>query len=185
MAEKTVCFNLDEFLSSAPIAALLEADTDGIPEQVVESMRTHAQEFAIQGRRRYLVKLRNIRNGLPLDQVNEEEWSSLSSNETIAKLDTIAAPLVQAANGFWDSERKTVDWYPSPCLSGSYVDSGVLSSVDSLAPGLIPKILKSIGKDPTIESRIVVNGNWTRYRCARCDEIFAPHFRLIDLVGKN
>ncbi|KAG9045715.1 hypothetical protein FS837_005802 [Tulasnella sp. UAMH 9824] len=187
MSEKAICFNLDEFLDSAPVATLVEVDTDGILPQELESIRPHAQQFAIQRRQRYLVKLRNIRNGLPLDQVNEEEWSSLSSDETIAKLDTIAAPLVQAVNGFWDLERKTVDWYPSGCLSDSYVNTGVLSSVEGLAPGLIPKILKTIGKNPTIEARAVTSGSWTRnavwYRCARCDERFAPHLRFIELIS--
>ncbi|KAG8916057.1 hypothetical protein FRC00_000640, partial [Tulasnella sp. 408] len=97
-AERGACPALDEFLDLDPVAALLEADTDGIPQEELDSIRPYALEFAIQGRRRYLVKLHNIWNGLPVDQVNEEEWSSLSDKRTIVKLDLIAAELVRAVN---------------------------------------------------------------------------------------
>ncbi|KAG8937495.1 hypothetical protein FRC00_004859, partial [Tulasnella sp. 408] len=149
--ERGACPIFDEFLALAPVAALLEADTDSIPKEEYDSLRPYALQFAIQGRRQYLVKLHNIRNGLPADQVNEEEWSSLSNEETIAKLDTMAAELARAVNGFWDSKRRTVDWYPSSDLTSSHVDLGVLIPVETLAPGLTLKVLEAIGKDPNTE----------------------------------
>ncbi|KAG9045716.1 hypothetical protein FS837_005803, partial [Tulasnella sp. UAMH 9824] len=106
---------------------------------------------------------------------------------TIAKLDIIAAELVRAVNGFWDSKRKTVDWYPSSDLSSSYVDLGILSPVEASAPGLISKVLESIGKDPNTEEGTPTSENWRRkpvvYRCARCDERVAPHLTLAKIVS--
>ncbi|KAG9044435.1 hypothetical protein FS837_008136 [Tulasnella sp. UAMH 9824] len=186
-AERVACPILKEFLDLAPVAALLEADTDGIPEQELESVRQDALQFAIQGRRRYLVKLRNIRDGLPLDELNDEDWSTLSDNETIARLDKIAAELVHAVNGFWDPTRKTVDWYPSARLSGPNVDLGVLTPAEALAPGMISKVLGAIGKDPNAEAGAVTSGDWGRkpvlYRCARCDERVAPHLTFTQMVS--
>ncbi|KAG9021255.1 hypothetical protein FS837_007414, partial [Tulasnella sp. UAMH 9824] len=179
-AERGACPILKEFLDLAPVAALLEADTDGIPQHELHSIRPDALQFAIQGRRRYLVKLRNIRDGLPLDELNDEEWSTLSDNETIAQLDTIAADLVRAVNGFWDPTRKTVVWYPSARMSGPDADLGVLAAAEALARGLISKVLEAIGKGPNTEAGAVTSGDWGRnpmlYRCARCDETVAPHF---------
>ncbi|KAG8928761.1 hypothetical protein FRC01_005392 [Tulasnella sp. 417] len=187
LMEKGACYSLNDFVGQAPVAALLEADTDGIPAQDLDSIRPNALQFAIEQRRQYLVKLRNIRNGLPLEQFSGEEWLSLSNDETIAKLDTIAAELVQAVNGFWDSKRKTVDWYPSPVLGRSNVDFGVLSPAEGLAPGLISKLLETLGKDPSIEASAVTTGNWirkaVRYRCARCDERVAPHLTFTELIS--
>ncbi|KAG9020311.1 hypothetical protein FS837_008349, partial [Tulasnella sp. UAMH 9824] len=158
--------------------------TDGIPPEQLNAVRPEGLQFAIQGRRSYLVKLYNIHKGLPVDQTNEEEWSSLSNEETIAKLDVIAAELAQAVNGFWDLNRKTVDWYPS--LSLGAVDSGVLSPAEGLAPGLIARMLESLGKDHTTEAGVVTSGGWSRktilYRCTRCDESLAPYLTFPEMI---
>ncbi|KAG8928762.1 hypothetical protein FRC01_005393 [Tulasnella sp. 417] len=186
-AERRSCPAVNEFLDLSPAAALLEADTDGISEQELNAIRPDALQFAIQGRRRYLVKLRNIRNSLPVNQVDEEEWSSLSKDETIAKLDIIAAELVQAVNGFWDSKRKSVEWYPASYLDSSYLDSGVLSPAEDLAPGLMSRMLESVGRDLNTEASAVMGGNWGRrpelYRCARCDERLAPHLTFTEVIS--
>ncbi|KAG8928765.1 hypothetical protein FRC01_005396 [Tulasnella sp. 417] len=187
MSERAACPLLSEFLDIAPVAPLMEADTDGISEQDLNSIRPDSLQFAIQGRRRYLVRLRNIRNGLPVDQVDEEEWDSLSNEEIIAKLDTIAAELVQAVNGFWDSKRKTMEWYPAACLKASSLDSDVLSAAEHLAPGLISRMLERIGKDPNTEASALTSGNWGRkpvlYRCARCDERLAPTLEFKEMIS--
>ncbi|KAG8906407.1 hypothetical protein FRC01_008033, partial [Tulasnella sp. 417] len=186
MAERGACPYFNQFLSLAPVSALVLADTDGIPMQQLNSVRPDALQFAIQGRRQSLVKLRNIRNGLPVNWVDEEEWSSLSNEETIAKLDVIAADLAQAVNGFWDSSRKVVDWYPSAYLNSSYVSSGVVSPAERRAPGLISKMLESLDKDQNTEAGVVTNGSWSRktilYRCTRCDERLAPYFTFPEMI---
>ncbi|KAG8928764.1 hypothetical protein FRC01_005395 [Tulasnella sp. 417] len=187
MSEKAACPLLNEFLDLAPVAALMEADTDGISGQELNSIRPDALQFAIQGRRQYLVRLHNIRNGLPVDQVDEEEWASLSNDEIISKLDTIAADLIQAVNGFWDSKRKTVEWYPGACLKAASLDPDVLSAAEHLAPGLIARMLERIGKDPSTEAGAAISGNWGRnpvlYRCARCDERLAPTLEFKEMVS--
>lgn len=182
IAEGVACPWFNRFLSLPSVAALMSADTDGIPAEELNSVRPDALQFAIQGRRRYLVQLHNIHNGLPVDQVNEEEWSALSNDETIAKLDIIAAELAQAVNGFWDSSRKVVDWYPSP-----HIGLGALSPAEGLAPGLISRMLESLGKDPDTEASVVTSGSWNRktilYRCTRCDERLAPYFTLPEMIS--
>ncbi|KAG8928763.1 hypothetical protein FRC01_005394 [Tulasnella sp. 417] len=187
ISERAACPLLNEFLDFAPVAALMEADTNGISEQDLSSLRSDALLFVIQERRRYLVRLHNIRNGLPIDQVDEEEWDSLSNDEIIAKLDTIAADLVQAVNGFWDSKRKTVEWYPAACLKAASLDPDVLSAAEHLAPGLISKMLEIIGKDPNTEAGAAINGHWglkpVLYRCGRCDERLAPTLAFKDLIS--
>ncbi|KAG9020710.1 hypothetical protein FS837_007941, partial [Tulasnella sp. UAMH 9824] len=186
-AEKGACPSFDEFLELAPATTILESDAERVPKEEYEAIRPDPLQFAIQGRRRYLVKLHNIRNGLPVDQVNEEEWSSWSNEETIAKLDTMAAELVLAVNGFWDSGRKTVDWYPSSHLSGPDVDLGVLIPVETLAPGLTIKVLEAIGKDPSTEEGALTSEKLGQkpvvYRCARCDQRVAPHLSLAQTIS--
>ncbi|KAG8939487.1 hypothetical protein FRC04_006263, partial [Tulasnella sp. 424] len=185
-AERSVCPNFNEFLCLPPAAELIAADTDGISAAEQDSIRPQAVQFAIQGRRRTLTKLHNMLKGLPLDQTNEEEWSSLSNDEAIARLDTIAAELAQAVNGFWDSKRKVVDWYPSTYFRAQYLDSGVLSPAQGLAPGLIAKTLESIGKSPDTEAGAVTSWNWRKpvqFRCARCDERVAPYLTFSDMIS--
>ncbi|KIO33064.1 hypothetical protein M407DRAFT_17939 [Tulasnella calospora MUT 4182] len=185
-AETGAWSDIREFFGFAPVTALISAGTDGIPAQELDSIRAEALQFAIQERRRYLVKLRNILDGLPLDQTNEEEWSSLSDEETIGELDTIAAQLVKAVNGFWDSKQKRVEWYPSCYVGVLNVDMDVLSPVDGLVPGLIAKMLESIGKDQNTEALVVTSGNWRRtilYRCARCDETVAPYLTFPEMIS--
>ncbi|KAG9045712.1 hypothetical protein FS837_005799 [Tulasnella sp. UAMH 9824] len=182
--ERNACPYFNQFWHLPPVAALLSADTDGIPPEQLNAVRPEGLQFAIQGRRSYLVRFHNIHKGLPVDQINEEEWSSLSNEETIAKLDVIAAELAQAVNGFWDSTRKVVDWYPS--LSLGAVDSGVLSSAEGLAPGLIARMLESLGRDHTTEAGVVTSGSWSRktilYRCTRCDERLAPYLTFPEMI---
>ncbi|KAG9045711.1 hypothetical protein FS837_005798 [Tulasnella sp. UAMH 9824] len=186
-AEKNACPDFREFIAFAPAEALLEVDTDGIPAQEINAIRPDSLQFVIQGRRRYLVKLRNVLDGLPLDQTDEEEWSSLSNDETIAKLDTIAARLAKAVNGFWDSKQKHVDWYPSYYLASPRVDLSVLSPVEDLAPGLIAKVLEIIEKGPDTEAGAVAGSSWRRkmvgYRCARCDESAAPYLTFKEMIS--
>ncbi|KAG8893429.1 hypothetical protein FRC00_010532, partial [Tulasnella sp. 408] len=95
--------------------------------------------------------------------------------------------LVRAVNGFWDSKRKAVDWYPSSDLSSPNVDLGVLSPVEALAPGLISKLLEAIGKNPNTEEGAPTSENWRRkpvlYRCARCDERVAPYLTFAKTVA--
>ncbi|KAG8926973.1 hypothetical protein FRC01_008159 [Tulasnella sp. 417] len=179
-AEKAACSDFNEFLTFAPISALMAVDTDGILAQELEPIRPGALQFVIQRRRRHLVRLRNILNGVPLDHIDEEEWSSLTNDETIARLDTIAAYLTKAVNGFWDSNRKQVEWYPSYSLPGPNADLAVLTPVESLSPGLMAKMLETIGKDTNADSGVVVTSpyfgqNVDLYRCARCDERVAPY----------
>ncbi|KAG8917101.1 hypothetical protein FRC01_002665, partial [Tulasnella sp. 417] len=186
MAEKSVCFAFPEFLTFAPIAALMAADTDGIPAQELDPIRPGALQLVIRLRRRYLVRLRNILNAVPLDHVDEEEWSSLTDEETIARLDTIAAHLTKAVNGFWDSNRKQVEWYPSYNLPSPNADLAVLTPVESLSPGLMAKMLIIIGKDTNADSEVVVMSsclgrNLDLYRCARCDERVAPYLKFKEM----
>lgn len=186
-AERGACPNMNEFFSFENVLALMSADTDGISPADQDSVRPEAIRIAIQGRRRYLVKLDNVLKGLPVDQTDEEEWSSLSDDEAISKLDTIAAELAQAVNGFWDSNRRTVDWYPSSYLRGPCLDLGYLSPAKGVAPGLIPKMLGSIDKDLNTEAGAVTN--WTlgqrpvHFRCARCDERVAPYLSFSEMVS--
>ncbi|KAG9045710.1 hypothetical protein FS837_005797 [Tulasnella sp. UAMH 9824] len=186
-AEKSACSDFREFIRFAPVEALLEADTEDIPAQAIDSIRPDSLQFVIQGRRRYVVRLRNILDGLPPDHTNEEEWASLSHEETIAKLDVIAARLAKAVNGFWNPKQKRVDWYPSSHLSTPYVDLAVLSPVEELVPGLIIKMLESIDKDPDTESGAVAGSWWDRkmvgYRCARCDESVAPYLTFKEMIS--
>ncbi|KAG8893423.1 hypothetical protein FRC00_010540, partial [Tulasnella sp. 408] len=95
--------------------------------------------------------------------------------------------LVRAVNGFWDSKRKTADWYPSSDLSSSTVDLGVLSPAEALAPGMISKLLEAIGKNPNTEEGAPASENWRRkpvlYRCARCDERVAPYLTFAKTIA--
>ncbi|KAG8939488.1 hypothetical protein FRC04_006264 [Tulasnella sp. 424] len=187
LAERNACPTFNEFLGLPPAADLIAADTDGISAADQDSIRPQAVQFAIQGRRRTLTKLHNILKGLPLDQTNEEEWSSLSNDEAIARLDIIAAELAQAVNGLWDSKRKAVDWYPSTYFRAQYLDLGVLSPAEGLAPGLIARMLESIDKSPDTEAAVVTSWNWGRksiqFRCARCDERVAPYLTFSDMIS--
>ncbi|KAG8926972.1 hypothetical protein FRC01_008158 [Tulasnella sp. 417] len=187
-AEKAACPDFHEFVTFAPIAALMEPDTDGIPAQKLDPIRPGALQFVIQRRRRYLVRLRNILNGVPLDHIDEEEWSSLTNDETIAKLDTIADHLTKAVNGFWDSNRKQVAWYPSSDLQGPNTDQSVLSHTESVAPGLMAKMLENIGKDTNTESGVATSTSFGHtphgyYRCARCDERVGPYLTFKDMFS--
>ncbi|KAG8917100.1 hypothetical protein FRC01_002664 [Tulasnella sp. 417] len=185
-AEKVACSDFDEFLTFAPIAALMAADTDGIPAQTLDPLRPGALQFVIQLRRRHLVGLRNILDGLPLDHIDEEEWSSLTDEETIAKLDTIAAHITKAGNAFWYPNRKQVDWYPSDYLASRQIDLSMLSPVESLSPGLVAKLLEIIGKDTNTDSAVVTSTCSGRdvvlYRCVRCDERVAPYLTFNQMV---
>ncbi|KAG8900754.1 hypothetical protein FRC01_010031, partial [Tulasnella sp. 417] len=179
-AEMAACSDFNEFLTFGPIAALMEADTDGIPAQELEPIRPGALQFVIQRRRRHLVRLRNILNAVPPDHIDEEEWSSLTNEETILKLDTIAAHLIKAVNGFWDSNRKQVEWYPSDSLLAPHADLAGLSPVESLAPGLMAKMLEIIGKDTNADSGVLGSSTYFGqivhlYHCARCDERVTPY----------
>ncbi|KAG8904353.1 hypothetical protein FRC01_008760 [Tulasnella sp. 417] len=185
-AETAACLDYHEFLTFAPIAALIEADTDGIPAQELDPIRPGALQFVIQLRRRHLVRLRNILNGVALDHIEEEEWSSLTNEETIAKLDTIAAHLTKAVNGFWNSDRKQVEWYPY--LPGPHADQTVLSPTESVSPGLMAKMLENIGKDTNTESGVVASTSFGQtgcayYRCARCDERVAPYLSFKEMFS--
>ncbi|KAG8926975.1 hypothetical protein FRC01_008161 [Tulasnella sp. 417] len=154
-AEKAACSDWNDFLTFGPIAALMAADTDGIPAQVLDPIRPGALTFVIQLRRRHLVRLRNILNGLPLDHIDEKEWSLLTDNETITRLDTIAAHITKAGNAFWNLNRREVDWYPSYYLASPQMDMAVLTPVERLSPGLMAKMLENIGKDTNTESAVV------------------------------
>ncbi|KAG8911369.1 hypothetical protein FRC01_005752 [Tulasnella sp. 417] len=186
-AEKAACSDWNGFVTFGPIAALMAADTDGIPAQALDPIRPGALQFVIQLRRRHLVRLRNILNGLPVDHIDEEEWSLLTDSETIARLDTIAAHITKAVNGFWDSNRRQVDWYPSYYLASPQMDMAVLTPVESLSPGLMAKMLEVIGKDTNTESAVVTSTcsgrNMVLYRCARCDERVAPYLTFKGMVS--
>ncbi|KAG8981674.1 hypothetical protein FRB90_007075, partial [Tulasnella sp. 427] len=185
--ERAACSDFNQFLKLPSVAALLDADHSVIPATDLESVKPEARRLAIEGRRRTLTKLDNILKGLPVDFNDDEEWSLLSDDQVISKLDTISAELVLAVSGFWEAKQKTIKWYPARNVLDPPATANLLHPLRTLAPGLIEKLLEAMNKPADTLAETVNSCQWRQkmplYRCTRCDERFAPYLMFPDLVS--